>query len=56
MPTGLMMPLLSARYLGSPGSTPLELLASIGLYGTLALAVFTVICWRLRPWIGATLR
>ena len=56
LPTSLAMPLLSERYLGSPGATPLELLASIGLYGTACLFLFTLICWRLRPWIGATLR
>ena len=56
LPTSLAMPLLSDRYMGSPGATPIELLASIALYGTFGLTLFSIICWRLRPWIGATLR
>lgn len=56
IPTGVLMPLAAERYARSFSATPVELLGSVVLYGSAILGVFTLIIWRLRPWIGGTLR
>ncbi len=56
IPAAVLMPLASERFTSSMAATPIELLVSVCLYGTIVLGLFTLICWRLRPWIGATLR
>jgi hypothetical protein len=55
-PMSILVPLGVERFYADAGSTPLELLASIALHATIGLVLFTVVCWRLRPWIGSTLR
>ena len=56
LPMSILVPVVSERFLESAASTPAELLVSVVLYGTVVLALFSIITWRLRPWIGATLR
>lgn len=56
VPAAILMPLASERFTGATAATPVELLISVCLYGSAVLVLFTLICWRLRPWIGATLR
>ncbi len=56
IPAAIAMPLISERFTGSMAATPVELLISVTLYGGAVLFLFSLICWRLRPWIGATVR
>jgi hypothetical protein len=56
VPAAIAMPLISERFTGSMAATPIELLISVCLYGGAVLFLFSLICWRLRPWIGATVR
>ncbi len=52
----VLVPLGSDRFYADTGSTPAELLASIIIHTTVSLGLFTVLCRRLRPWIGTSLR